>query len=57
MASRSGGAEYEVEPGVVPLAFDCNGIELPVQKVKEFRSQPFTALGRGCLTCGCLIAA
>jgi catechol 2,3-dioxygenase-like lactoylglutathione lyase family enzyme len=27
------------------LAFDCNGIELRVQKVKEFRSQPFTALG------------
>lgn len=27
------------------LAFDCDGIELRIQKVKEFRPHPFTALG------------
>ena len=27
------------------LAFDCQGIELRIQKVEEHRPQPFTALG------------
>jgi len=27
------------------LAFDCDGIELRIQKVREFRPHPFTALG------------
>lgn len=27
------------------LAFDCGGMELRIQKVKEFRPHPFTALG------------
>jgi len=27
------------------LAFDCDGIELRIQKVKELRPHPFTALG------------
>lgn len=43
---------YETELGLrlksddeFALAFDCDGIELRIQKVKEFRPHPFTALG------------